>query len=244
MLLTDLHPCLPLLLLVPLALLANASPSVDCDFSLPEFRLSSSLSKAVLFPPLPVLSAQARYSWTCRPPSESRGFSFNVHLSASVPVTGMLALAFQENVSLNADIILTDFLDDDFEWGVPAHAVLSNVPDNSDALPKLALDFSADACGCVKRVRFTWDARDVADSGSCETVVSVQVDTGSAHNSCFPSWAFEDYFDSNAESLSDSSVPRSLVALPPTNPCYPARVDTRPWTHKALRTASFNARCK
>ncbi len=239
-----LHPCISLVLLAPLALLANALPPADCDFSLPALRLSSSLSKSVYFPPLPVLSAQARYSWTCQHPSESRGFPFNVHLSASVPVTGMLALAFQENVSLNADIILTDFLDDDFEWEVPARAVMNSVPGNSIALPTLVLGFSADACGCVKRVRFAWDARDAGDSGSCETVISVQPDSGNTDNSCFPSWAFENYFESKAGPLPESSVHRLSVLLPPTNPCHPAPFNALPWSHKALRTVSFNGRCK
>jgi hypothetical protein len=227
-----------------LALLANASPSVDCDFPLPPFRMSSSLSKSVYYPPLPVLSAGARYSWTCRPPSDSRGFPFSVHMSAHVPVTGMLALAFQEHVSVSANVILTDFLDDDFEWEVPAHVVLSNAAEKSFVLPTLLLGFSSDACGCVKRVRFTWDAREAADSGSCEADLSVQPDTGNIDHSCFPSWAFENSFDSNIESLSESIAPRHLVDLPSSHPCNPTPLNTLPWSHKALRTVSFNGRCK
>jgi len=227
-----------------LALLANASSSVDCDFSLPAFRMSSSLSKSVYYPPLPVLSAGARYSWTCRSPSDSRGFPFSVHMSAHVPVTGMLALAFQENVSVRAYVILTDFLDDDFEWRVPADVVLSHAAENSFVLPTLLLGFSSDACGCVKRVRFTWDAREAADSGSCEADLSVHSDTGNIDNSCFPSWAFESSFNSNIESLSESNEPRHLVDLPSSHPCNPAPFNTLPWSHKALRTVSFNGRCK
>jgi hypothetical protein len=234
-------PCISLLFL---ALLGNASPSVECDFSLPAFRIISSLSKSIYYPPLPVLSAEARYSWTCRPPSDSRGTPFNVRLSADVPVAGMLALALQQNVSVSADVILTDFLDDDFEWAVPAHVVLSHAEENSFTLPMLLLGFSADSCGCIKRVRFVWDARDATDSGNCETAISVQPDVGDIDNSCFPSWAFETSFDSMTESLSASSAFRHSVDLPSSNPCYPAPLADLPWSHKALRTAAFNGRCK
>jgi hypothetical protein len=233
-----------MLLLALSALPTNASSSVDCDFPLPAFRISSSLSKSVYYPPLPVLSAEARYSWTCRPPSDSRGFPFNVLLSANVPVAGMLALAFQENTSVSADVILTDFLDDDFEWGVPAHAVLSNVAGNSFSPPTLLLGFSADACGCVKRVRFSWYAREAAESGSCEAVISVQPDTGNIDNSCFPSWAFDSSFDSKTDSPPEKSALHFLVDLPSSNPCYPAPFNALTWSHKALRTVSFNGRCK
>jgi hypothetical protein len=233
--------CISVLLL---ALLANASSSVDCDFSLPAFRMSSSLSKSVFYPPLPVLSAGARYSWTCRPPSDSRGFPFSVRMSAPMPVTGMLALAFQENVSVSAKVVLTDFLDDDFEWEVPAHAVLSHAAENFIALPTLLLGFISDACGCVKRVRFTWDAGEAANSGSCEATISVQPEIGNIDNLCFPSWAFESSFDSKIESLSENNVPRHLVDLPSSNPCHPAPFNALPWSHKALRTVSFNGRCK
>jgi len=227
------------------ALLADASArSAACDFSLPFFRMTSSLSKPTYFPPFPGLSAQSRYSWTCRPPSDSRGFPFNVQLSASVPVTGMLALAFQENVSLSAQVILTDDLDDDYEWRVDARAVLNHFAENSPTLPTLWLGFSADACGCVKGVRFTWDAREAADGGSCEAPISVQPDIGSFDNSCFPSWAFESSFDSKTEPQSKSSAPGHLTDLPSSHPCSPDLSNNVPLSHEKLRTVSFDGRCK
>jgi hypothetical protein len=233
-------------LLLFVALLADASASAACDFSLPFFRMTSSLSKPTYFPPFPVLSAQSRYSWTCRPPSNSRGFPFNVQLSASVPVAGMLALAFQENVSFSAQVILTDDLDDDVEWGVDAHAVLNHFPENSPALPTLQLGFSADACGCVKRVRFTWDAREAADGGSCEAPISVQPDVDRSDNSCFPSWAFESSFDSKkgTEPQSKRSAPGLLTDLPSSHPCSPDLSNDVPLSHKKLRTVSFDGHCK
>jgi hypothetical protein len=240
----EIPPCIFLLLLALLATPANASPFFDCDFSLPAFRMSSSLSHSVYYPPLPVLTAEARYSWTCRPPSESRGFPFNVLLSANAAVEGMLALAFQENTSVSADVILTDFVGDDFEWEVPAHAVVSNVAGNSLTPPTLVLAFSADACGCIKRVRFNWYAREAAASGSCEAFISVQPDSSNIDNSCFPSWAFENSFDSKTESPRQSSAFPLMADLPSSHPCHPSPVNVLPWYHKSLRTVSFDGRCK
>jgi hypothetical protein len=244
-----------MLLLAFAVSVACNSPSTGCDFSLPPFRISTMLSHSAFYPPLPVTSSESRYSWTCRPPHESRGAPFVVLLSANVPVSGMLALAFQENVSLHAEMIMTDFPSDDSnpdlqpEWGIGALASLSGAFEPSFSLPTLRLKFGADACGCIKRVRFTWDGRGLADYGSCESLVSVHTDSGGidAASGCFPSWAFPRSFDAKTElehSAFERSTPQLVTELLPSNPCHPVHSMDLPLPQKAIRTASFNGHCK
>ena len=213
------------------------------------------LSHPVFYPPLPVTLSESRYSWTCRPPHESRGAPFIVLLSTSVPVSGMLALAFQENVSLHAEMIMTDLPSDGSdpdlqpEWEVGALAVLSGVFESSFSLPTLRLKFGANACGCVKRVRFSWDGRGQSDNGSCESRVSVHTDSGSIDiaSGCFPSWAFPTSFYAQAElqhSAFARSTPQRLADLLPSNPCHPVHSLDLPLPQTAIRTASFNGHCK
>jgi hypothetical protein len=242
-----------ILLLLALAVSVACNPlSVGCDFPLPPFRIRTLLSHSVFYPPLPVTSSESRYSWTCRPPHESRGAPFIVLLSANVPVTGMLALAFQENVSLHAEMIMTDFFSDDSdpepppEWEVGALAVLGDAFESSASLPTLRLKFGADACGCIKRVRFSWKGHGQADIESCESLISVHSDSGSIDRAsgCFPSWAFPSPFDTQTE-LEHNRITSQLVSgLLPSNPCHPVHSTTLPLPHKALRTASFNGHCK
>jgi hypothetical protein len=167
----------------------------------------------------------------------------------------MLALAFQENVSLHAEMIMTDFPSDGSdpdlqpEWEVGALAVLSGVFESSLSLPTLRLKFSADACGCVKRARFSWDGRGQADIGSCESLVSVHSDSGSIDtaSACFPSWAFPSSFNAHTElerSAFERSTPQVVADLLPSNPCHPVHSMDLPRPQTAIRTASFNGHCK
>jgi hypothetical protein len=249
----------PLLFLLALAVSVRCNPPsarpADCDFSLPPFRINTMLSHSVFYPPLPVTLSESRYSWTCRPPHDSRGAPFIVLLSTSLPVSGMLALAFQENVSLHAEMIMTDFPSDGYdpdlqpEWEVAALAVLSGVFESSFSLPTLRLKFDANACGCVKRVRFSWDGRGQADNWSCESRVFVQTDSGNIDTAsgCFPSWAFPSSFNAQAElehSAFERSTPQLVANLLPSNPCHPVHSMELPLPQTAIRTASFNGHCK
>ena len=243
------------LLAVAVSVECNPPSPTACDFYLPPFRISTMLSHSMFYPPLHVTLSESRYSWTCRPSHESRGAPFIVQLSTSAPVSGMLALAFQENVSLHAEMIMTDFPSDGSdpdlqpEWEVGALAVLSGVFESSFSLPTLGLKFRANACGCVKRVRFSWDGRGQADNGSCESRVSVYTDSGSIDigSGCFPSWAFPNSFNAQAElehSTFERSTPQFLDDLLPSNPCHPVHSMDLPLPQTAIRTAAFNGHCK
>jgi hypothetical protein len=237
-----------LLLLLVITFLAKPSmltitPTM-CDFSLSTLHVTSSLSKSVYYPPLPVVSAQSRHSWTCQLPNESSDIPFIVLLSATMPVSGMLALAFDEHVSLRTEVIMTDFPSDgtEGEWQVEALAVLSNSFESALTLPILQVKFGSKYCGCVSRLRFTWDKREGADNGSCEAHVSMQ--SGRLGNACFPSWAFETPSALETGFANESIKPHILVDLHSSHPCHPLPSDPLPIYHAALRTASFNGHCK
>ena len=239
------HACIFFLLLAP-SLASIVPSSIACDFSLPQFSLSSSLSKSTYFPPAFISSAESRYSWTCMRPNESRNDAFTVHLRAKAEVAGPLALAFQDNASLRTEVILTDALNDssDVEWVVDARAVFSDILENFASLPTLHLKFSAGRCGCVKRVRFTWDSSNAEDSGVCEAPVSIQPDFGNSSSACFPSWAFQYAPHAQPHSMSQGSNSHILPHFPPSNPCHPDRSKNLPLPDNALRAASFNGHCK
>jgi hypothetical protein len=235
----------PLFLLLALSLAPIVHSSIACDFSLPQFSLSASLSKSTYYPPVFTASAISRYLWTCRYPNESRDDAFTVHLRAKAEVAGSLALAFQDNVSLRTEVILADALDtSDIEWAVDARVVLSDILENFASLPTLHLKFSARRCGCVKRVRFTWVSSNAEDSGVCDAPISVQPDFGSSGSACFPSWAFQNAPEAEPHSTTEGGNMHILPHFPPSNPCHPDHSKNLPLPDNALRAASFNGHCK
>ena len=227
---------------------ALVSPSA-CDFSLPPLTLQTSISKSIHYPPLPLSSAASRYSWTCNASKHLRiSAPFNVHARASLPVSGMLALAAENRSVFSVQVIIGDpfSADSDAEWHTEAVAHLSHSFQNAPSalLPSLQLKFTSRACGCIKRLRFDWGDRIGAYTDSCEALVSLQSsEHGNAAGACFPLWAYQSSSDASAEHSPADHVLPPHVGSPSTS-CLPVLWHTVPFPRSALRTVSFDGRCR